>query len=97
MASGCWPRAPPRFSQLNMVAVHRPTRLPEEDAPEQGEESYLREERVSMVGGLEEEVKKEHGAGRQNGRRRMAKGEGEGLLRASAEDRTEELVAEGGR
>ena len=54
MASGCWPRAPPRFSQLNMVAAHCPL---SSDADAQ-REGYLWEERMLMGDCLEEEVEK---------------------------------------
>lgn len=50
MASGCWPRAPLRFSQLNMVAEHCPLGLPRETCRAGG--SCLREEeRVLTEGG----------------------------------------------
>lgn len=54
MASGCWPRAPPRFSQLNMVAPHCPLSS-DGDAQREG---YLWEERMLMGDCLEEEVEK---------------------------------------
>lgn len=61
MASGCWPRAPLRFNQLNMVAARYPLGSPAEgDA--QGESCLREKERVLMEDCLVEEEEEKGGS-----------------------------------